>query len=118
MAALMPVSDARRAVLEGAAGLPEEQVLLEQARGRVLARDMTALRTQPPDPMSAMDGYAVRAADASLGAKLKVIGEVAAGRPIDRPVGPGEAVRIFTGGVVPPGADAVVIQEDTTREGD
>jgi molybdopterin molybdotransferase len=118
MAALMPVSDARRAVLDGAAGLPEEQVPLDQACGRVLARDLAALRTQPPDAMSAMDGYAVRAADATLGASLKVIGEVAAGRPFGRNVGPGEAVRIFTGGVVPPGADAVVIQEDTAREGD
>jgi molybdopterin molybdotransferase len=118
MAALMPVSDARRAVLDGAAGLPEEQVPLHQACGRVLAHDLAALRTQPPDAMSAMDGYAVRAADATLGARLNVIGEVAAGRPFDRKVGPGEAVRIFTGGVVPPGADAVVIQEDTAREGD
>ena len=118
MAALMPVSDARRNVLDGAAGLPEERVPLDQACGRVLARDVSALRTQPPDAMSAMDGYAVRAADAVLGAKLKVIGEVAAGRPFDRKVAPGEAVRIFTGGVVPPGADAVVIQEDTTRDGD
>ena len=118
MAALMPVSDARRAVLDGAVGLPEEQVALDQACGRVLARDLAALRTQPPDAMSAMDGYAVRAADAALGAKLKVIGEVAAGRPFGSQVGAGEAVRIFTGGVVPPGADAVVIQEDTAREGD
>ena len=118
MAALMPVSDARRAVLDGAAGLPEEHVPLDQAVGRVLARDVAALRTQPPDAMSAMDGYAVRAADAALGAKLKVIGEVAAGRPFGRTVAPGEAVRIFTGGVVPPGADAVVIQEDTARDGD
>jgi molybdopterin molybdotransferase len=118
MAALMPVSDARRNVLDGAAGLPEELVQLDQACGRVLARDVSALRTQPPDAMSAMDGYAVRAADAALGAKLKVIGEVAAGRPFGHHVGPGEAVRIFTGGVVPPGADAVVIQEDTTRDGE
>src|SRR5579871_1391882 len=118
MAALMPVSDARRAVLDGAAGLPEEHVPLDQAVGRVLARDVAALRTQPPDAMSAMDGYAVRAADAALGAKLKVIGEVAAGRPFGRTVAPGEAVRIFTGGVVPSGADAVVIQEDTARDGD
>jgi molybdopterin molybdotransferase len=118
MAALMPVIDARRAVLDGASGLPEEQVPLDQAARRVLARDVAALRTQPPDAMSAMDGYAVRAADASLGARLQVIGEVAAGRPFGRDVGFGEAVRIFTGGVVPPGADAVVIQEDTTRDGE
>src|SRR4051812_19132620 len=69
--------------------------------------------------MSAMDGYAVRAADAAdLSARLKVIGEVAAGRPFERRVGPGEAVRIFTGGVIPDGADAVIIQEDTAVSGE
>ena len=99
--ALMPVADALKAVLEGASGLPEELVALDDARGRVLARDVTALRTQPPDDMSAMDGYAVRAADATLSARLKVIGEVAAGRPFARTVQGGEAVRIFTGGVIP-----------------
>jgi molybdopterin molybdotransferase len=68
--------------------------------------------------MSAMDGYAVRAADAaSVNARLRVIGEVAAGRPFDRALGAGEAARIFTGGVVPDGADAVVIQEDTVADG-
>jgi molybdopterin molybdotransferase len=66
-----------------------------------------------------MDGYAVRAADvATAPARLKLIGEVAAGHPFDRPVGTGEAARIFTGGVVPPGADTIVIQEVTAREGD
>jgi len=69
--------------------------------------------------MSAMDGYAVRAADAAdLSARLKVIGEVAAGRPFERKIGAGEAVRIFTGGVIPDGADAVIIQEDTALDGD
>src|SRR5438552_5044777 len=117
-AALMPVTDARAAVLSEAAGLPEEMVALQDACGRVLAQDVAALRTQPPDAMSAMDGYAVRTSDATRGARLKVIGEIAAGRPFTRKIGAGEAVRIFTGGVVPDGADAVVIQEDTTREGD
>jgi molybdopterin molybdotransferase len=85
----------------------------------VLARDVAALRTQPPQAMSAMDGYAVRAADAAeVAARLKVIGEVAAGRPFDTPLRSGEAVRIFTGGVIPLGADAVIIQEDTVRDGD
>ena len=116
--ALMPVADALKAVLDGAGPLGEERVALDDACGRVLAHDVTALRTQPPDDMSAMDGYAVRAADATLGAKLKVIGEVAAGRPFDRSVRAGEAVRIFTGGVLPDGADAIVIQEDTVRDGD
>jgi molybdopterin molybdotransferase len=68
--------------------------------------------------MSAMDGYAVRAADAAkIDSQLTVIGEVAAGRPFAGSVGTGEAVRIFTGGVVPAGADAVVIQEDTVADG-
>ena len=112
--ALMPVADALAAVLAGADPLGEEMVALDEAYHRVLARDIAALRTQPPQAMSAMDGYAVRAADVSRpGARLKVIGEVAAGRPFDCRVGRGEAVRIFTGGVVPDGADAVVIQEDT-----
>jgi molybdopterin molybdotransferase len=116
--ALMPVADALAAVLAGAEALPEEMVTLEAAYHRVLARDVAALRTQPPEAMSAMDGYAVRATDAVVGARLKVIGEIAAGRPFDRALQQGEALRIFTGGVVPAGADAVVIQEDTARDGD
>src|SRR3954466_865951 len=115
----MPVVDALASVLAGSEALPEEMVGLDAAHHRVLARDIAALRTQPPLAMSAMDGYAVRAADAStVAARLKVIGEVAAGRPFDIALCAGEAVRIFTGGVVPRGADAVVIQEDTVRDGD
>jgi molybdopterin molybdotransferase len=113
----MPVADALAAVLSGAEALPEEMIALDLAHKRVLARDLAALRTQPPDAMSAMDGYAVRAADAAhVGARLKVIGEIAAGRPFDQIVRTGEAVRIFTGGVIPEGADAVIIQEDTVVE--
>jgi molybdopterin molybdotransferase len=116
--ALMPVTEALSAVLAGAEPLPEEMIALDAAHHRVLARDVAARRTQPPQAMSAMDGYAVRAADASnVAARLKVIGEVAAGRPFDNTVGAGEAVRIFTGGVIPEGADAVIIQEDTVVEG-
>jgi len=118
MTPLMPVADAYAAVLKYAAPLPEESVALAEAFHRTLARDVASLRTQPPAAMSAMDGYAVRAADAVLGARLKVVGEVAAGRPFNATIGAGEAARIFTGGVVPAGADAVVIQEDATREGD
>jgi molybdopterin molybdotransferase len=115
----MPVADALATVLEGAEPMPEEMVALDAAHHRVLARDVAALRTQPPQAMSAMDGYAVRASDASqVKARLKVIGEVAAGRPFDRALGPGETARIFTGGVIPAGADAVVIQEDTLVDGD
>jgi molybdopterin molybdotransferase len=99
--ALMPVADALAAVLSGADALPEEMVALDSAHKRTLARDLAALRTQPPQAMSAMDGYAVRAADAAhVGARLKVIGEIAAGRPFDQVVG----------------ADAVIIQEDTVVE--
>ena len=115
----MPVVDALAAILAGAEPLPEEMIALDTAYHRTLARDLAALRTQPPQAMSAMDGYAVRAADATdLSARLKVIGEVAAGRPFARKVGEREAVRIFTGGVIPDGADAVIIQEDTAASGD
>src|SRR4030081_3084247 len=114
----MPVADALVAVLAGAEPLSEEMVALDAARHRVLARDVAALRTQPPQAMSAMDGYAVRSADAShVAARLKVIGEVAAGRPFEMTIGKSEAVRIFTGGVIPEGAAAVIIQEDTVVEG-
>ncbi|RIK97442.1 MAG: molybdopterin molybdenumtransferase MoeA [Proteobacteria bacterium] len=117
--ALTPVAEALARVLDGADALPEEMVALDDAYHRVLARDVAALRTQPPEAMSAMDGYAVRAQDASsVPVTLRVAGEVAAGRPFDREIGKGEAIRIFTGGVVPKGADAVVVQEDTTRDGD
>ncbi|MDD1516950.1 MULTISPECIES: molybdopterin molybdotransferase MoeA [Bradyrhizobium] len=115
--ALMPVSDALAAVLTGAEPLAEEMVRLDEAHHRVLAHDVAARRTQPPEAMSAMDGYAVRASDAAIETRLTVVGEVAAGRPFAGRVGPGEAVRIFTGGVVPDGADAVVIQEDTIADG-
>jgi molybdopterin molybdotransferase len=117
--ALLSVADALDRVLSGAAPLPAENVPLLHAHGRVLAADVVALRTQPPANVSAMDGYAVRAADvATVPARLKLVGEVAAGRPFDRSVGAGEAARIFTGGVLPAGADTVVIQENTTRESD
>lgn len=119
MAAPLSVADALARVLEPAAPLPAETVPLAQAHGRVLADDLAARRTQPPDDVSAMDGYAVRAADvAAPGARLRVIGEVPAGRPFDGTVGPGEAARIFTGGVMPAGADTVVVQEVATRDGD
>jgi molybdopterin molybdotransferase len=114
----MPVADALAAILHDSAPLDEEMVALDSAHRRTLSRDVAARRTQPPQAMSAMDGYAVRAADAAaVGSRLRVIGEVAAGRPFDRAIGQGEAARIFTGGVIPDGADAVVIQEDTVADG-
>jgi molybdopterin molybdotransferase len=116
--ALMSVAEALRQVLEHAAPLSSETVPLADAYGRVLAADLSAQRTQPPVDVSAMDGYAVRAADVkSAPARLRLIGEVAAGHPFEGTVGAGEAARIFTGGVVPLGADTIVIQENTTRDG-
>src|SRR5260221_5585354 len=103
----MPVTEALSAVLAGAEPLPEEMVPLDAAHHRVLARDVAALRTQPPRAMSAMDGYAVRSADAAhVAARLKVVGEVAAGRPFDTNVCAGEAGRVFSRGPIPPMADA------------
>jgi len=117
--ALLSVADALDRVLAHAAPLSAEEAPLADANGRLLAYDLKALRTQPPADVSAMDGYAVRASDVTnVPARLKVIGEVAAGRPFKSSVGPGETARIFTGGVVPDGADAVVVQEVTTRDGD
>jgi molybdopterin molybdotransferase len=118
--ALLLVAEALERVLAHAAPLPAEEAPLAEADGRVLACDLKALRTQPPADVSAMDGYAVRASDvAKAPVRLKVIGEVAAGRPFTAAIGPGEAARIFTGGVVPQGADTVVIQELTQkRDGD
>jgi molybdopterin molybdotransferase len=117
--ALLSVAEALERVLAEAAPLPAEEVPLAEADGRVLAHNLKALRTQPPADVSAMDGYAVRAADViNPPARLKIIGEVAAGRPFSSTVGPREAARIFTGGVVPAGADAVVVQEVTQRHGD
>ena len=117
--ALMPVAEALRQVVAGAEPLGTETVALDDAFGRVLAADLAARRTQPPADVSAMDGYALRADDtASEPAALTIIGEVAAGHPFEGRVGPGQAVRIFTGGVMPDGADCVVIQEVTEREDD
>ena len=117
--ALMSVAEALRRVLEHAEPLATEMAALVDAHGRVLGEDLKALRTQPPAAMSAMDGYAARAADvASVPVTLKLVGEVAAGHPFEGAVGPGEAARIFTGGVLPAGSDTIVIQENTRREGE
>lgn len=95
-----------------------ETVELSDSVGRVLTQPVLARRNQPPADMSAMDGYAVQKSDAISGARLRVIGEAAAGAPFSGQVGAGECVRIFTGSVIPDGADFVVIQEDTRRDGD
>lgn len=116
--ALTPVSDALALILKDISALPGESVPIADAAGRVLASDLFALRTQPPFPASAMDGYAVRGADTKPGHKLRVTGIVQAGQVFDGKVGPGEAVRIFTGAPVPMGADAILIQENAQAAGD
>ncbi len=98
--------------------LPPESVALTEADGRVLAQPVIAHRDQPPFDASAMDGWAVRRADLSAEASLKIVGESAAGHGHVQPLKPGEAVRIFTGAPVPAGADLVIIQEEAVREGD
>lgn len=117
MAALLPIADARRLIVEALAPVDVETVTLREALGRTLRADAVAKVSHPPADVSAMDGYALRAADAAAGATLTVVGESAAGHAFAGTVGQGQAVRIFTGAAVPAGADAVVIQEDTTRSG-
>jgi len=119
VAQLLPVAEALANILADASPLPVEDATLDDALGRVLAQDLKALRTQPPADVSAMDGYAVRAADvATVPITMKLIGEVAAGHPFDGSIGAGETARIFTGGVMPDGSDTVVIQEIAQRDGD
>jgi molybdopterin molybdotransferase len=116
--ALLAVADAIEQILRAVEPLPVESVALSDALGGVLAQDLVAQRTQPPAPLSAMDGYAVRADDVSkVPVTLTVIGEAAAGHPFAKEVKAGQCARIFTGGVLPRGTDTVVIQENTSREG-
>ncbi|UWQ76602.1 gephyrin-like molybdotransferase Glp [Leisingera sp. M658] len=115
---MIPVSEARAHLLSLVQQLETKQVPLAQAAGRVLSADLQARRDQPPFSASAMDGYAVNAAEVELHAMFKVIGEAAAGHAFQGRAGAGQAVRIFTGAPVPEGASFVVIQEDTTRNGD
>ena len=111
---MIPVAEALDRILKNFQPLPAETVGIAEAFGRVLAQDIAARVTQPPHAVSAMDGYAVRAADvASVPVDLKVIGAVPAGGLFEGEVGTGQAVRIFTGAPLPSGADAIVIQEDT-----
>lgn len=118
MSTLLPVEDAIARLGDMISPLGVEKISLAQANGRVLAGDVVAQRTQPPFDNSAMDGYAVRAGDVTtVPVTLQVIGEAPAGGTFEGHVGEGQAVRIFTGGPIPDGADAIVIQEDTTRDG-
>jgi len=109
---MISLEEARGRILEALRPTPAETVALAEAWNRVLARPVAARLTQPPADVSAMDGYAVRAADAVEGARLAVIGAAPAGHPFPGEVGSGQAVRIFTGGFVPAGADGILLQED------
>lgn len=114
---LLPVAEALSRLLSNAKPVTASETLpLAEAEGRILAVDLTAGLTQPPFNSSAMDGYALRREDApEPGAVLKVIGTSSAGHGFEGSVGQGEAVRIFTGAPVPPGADSVLLQEDAEK---
>jgi molybdopterin molybdotransferase len=116
---LISVEEALLRVLDGVSTLPAEEIPIDAAHGRVLAATLASRRTQPPADLSSMDGYAVLTADiAEIPARLRLIGESAAGRPFQGNMKASETVRIFTGAVMPPGGDQVVPQENVTREGD
>jgi molybdopterin molybdotransferase len=115
---MLSVEAARTRVLDALHPTPAEVVGVAEAWNRVTAGPVVARLTQPPADVSAMDGYAVRAEDSTLGATLCVIGSAPAGHPFEGNLGPGETVRLFTGSVVPAGADAILLQEDATRDGD
>jgi molybdopterin molybdotransferase len=105
---LISVAEAQRLVLERAQRLDAERVPVERAAGRVLAEPASSRVDLPPFPSSAMDGFAVRAEDAGMGARLPVVARIAAGSPAERPLAAGESMAISTGGAVPEGADAVI----------
>ncbi|MEQ6248271.1 gephyrin-like molybdotransferase Glp [Sulfitobacter sp. HNIBRBA3233] len=114
---MISVEEALEALFALTRVMETETVPLRRSAGRVLARTVTAQRTQPPFAASSMDGYALRRAEVEPDAMFKVVGEAAAGHRFDGTVKAGQAVRIFTGAPVPEGADFVVIQEDVTRRG-
>ncbi|HEX5321866.1 MAG TPA: gephyrin-like molybdotransferase Glp [Stellaceae bacterium] len=116
---MISVEEARTRLLAPLAPVPPEQLAVADCVGRVLAEDVAARRTQPPFAVSAMDGYAVRAADVErVPARLKIVAEIPAGAGFGGQLAAGEAARIFTGAPLPAGADTIVIQEDTERTGD
>jgi molybdopterin molybdotransferase len=114
---LISLDEARALLLADIRPVEVETLPIASCGGRTLAADIVAGRDQPPDPVSAMDGYAVGSDDARIGAVLTVIGEAPAGAPFGGSVMPGTAVKIATGGVVPPGANRIVVQEIVKREG-
>lgn len=115
---MISVEDAVARITAAFAPLSSETVPIGECAGCTLAENAIARVTQPPFAVSAMDGYALKCADAQKGATLRVIGSAPAGHPFAGKVGAGEAVRIFTGAVVPDGADTVLMQENTSADGD
>lgn len=116
---MLPVSEATQRILASVSPLAGEVVGIDRALGRVLAEPVVARLSQPPAAVSAMDGYAVRAADiAQLPARLTVTGTIAAGTASALILKAGQAARIFTGAILPQGADSIVIQENCDRDGD
>ncbi len=115
MTALLPVEDAQARLFALRAALAPENIPFSESLGRYLSDDIIAQRDQPAAPLSAMDGYAIRFGD--LPGPWTVVGEVAAGAAPDRPVGAGQAMRIFTGAMLPGGADTVIVQEDVVIDG-
>ena len=116
---MIPVADGQARILaQVVRSLAPEPVALTEALGRVLARDVVAPFDVPPADNSAVDGYAIRVADLAPAerARLRVVSDLAAGSTFDRPLGPGEALRIMTGAPIPVGADTVVPQELAERE--
>lgn len=114
------VDQALRRILEDVRPLEtEERAFLRDALDRVLARDITATFDIPPSTNSAMDGYAVRGEDLpeTGSRRLRVVGEILAGHPIDLCLSAGQCVRIMTGAVIPRGADTVIMQEDVESDG-
>ncbi|HVD45631.1 MAG TPA: hypothetical protein VNB92_09790, partial [Rubrobacter sp.] len=115
---LIEYPEAERLVFESTPRLPVEETPLGEALGLALAWDLTATIDSPPFDNSAVDGYAVRSQDAEAGRVFGVVDEAPAGRPAKRRLGEGEAIKIFTGGVIPDGADAVVMVENTSGWGE
>ncbi len=125
MSGMIKLDEARDKMLAHLAALDHEVVTLDQSAGRVLTAPIIARRAQPAGPLSAMDGYAVRSQDlqgspefGNAGVRLRVVGESAAGRAFGADLRTGEAVRVSTGAAIPHGANQVVTQEHTEREGE
>jgi molybdopterin molybdotransferase len=114
---MISIEEARTRILADLYPTPAEVVALANAWNRITAEPVVARLTQPPKDVSAMDGYALRAADGDLGAMLTMIGAAPAGHPFEGQIGRGQIVRLFTGSIVPSGADSILLQEDATRDG-